>query len=174
VVMPVEALLRYDEISYEFTFTGEWEDSLDRRAEELNASGGEDSEDLRGAYGWEIGGCVVRAICNASGRPFEEVYARVAELCASGEGGEHPDQGVCPDTVADFIEELGFVEVEPVGCWNDLSRERAIILSVRFPGTDEFADSEKRHMTAVINGALLDCLDCRGWEIVRRFEREAW
>jgi hypothetical protein len=165
-------LLGCDEIGFEYTEIGE--ESVERRAMELQADHGEFAAGQCDEFGDELGGCVVRAICNASGRPFEEVYARVAELCASGEGGEHPDQGVCPDTVADFIEELGFVEVEPVGCWNDLSRERAIILSVRFPGTDEFADSEKRHMTAVFNGALLDCLDCRGWEIVRRFEREAW
>jgi hypothetical protein len=114
------------------------------------------------------GDCVVRAICNASGRDYKEVYDVINELAKNERKGKRKKgvsnarTGVYRTTEKKYIEEvLGWKWVATMrigeGCKVHLNEEElpngTLIVSV------------SRHLTCVKDGVLYDTYDCsRGEE----------
>ena len=98
------------------------------------------------------GDCVIRAICNATGKDYKEIYNTIAKM-----QNESPRNGVKPKVYKKYIEEvLGWKWIACMGigtgCTTHLCKEElpSGILIVR----------TSKHLTCVKNGVLYDSYDC--------------
>jgi hypothetical protein len=119
-------------------------------------------------YKGKTGDCVCRAICIATGKPYQEVYDRLASGNASQRKGKHESSSKAGKKTAskgisvkrkwfqDYMKELGFEWIPTmkvgVGCKTHLNADELpkgnLVLSV------------SKHYTAVIDGVLHDTYDC--------------
>lgn len=110
-----------------------------------------------------VGDCVVRAICNASGKDYKEVYNRINELAKSERTGKrkrgisNARNGVYNSTTKKYIEEeLGWkwhaCSGIGKGCTVHVNEDELpygrLILRL------------SKHCSCVINGVLYDTYDC--------------
>lgn len=103
-------------------------------------------------YRGETNDCVIRAICNATGRDYKIVYDDLYKL-----QGYSPRSGVNPKIAKNYIEKLlglkwhSFMNIG-TGCTIHLKSDELPkgVLIVRL----------SKHLTCVINGVLYDTYDC--------------
>lgn len=110
-----------------------------------------------------VGDCVTRAICNATGKDYKEVYKALNELSLKENTTKHRGQkrsssrdGVFKETYKEYLRDLGW-EWHPTmifgqGCKVHLKADElpsgTLIVSV------------SRHLTCVKDGVLYDTYDC--------------
>lgn len=108
-----------------------------------------------------VGDCVTRAICNATGRDYMEVYKAInamakSERTSKRSGKSSARNGVRKETYKRYIESLGWVWHATMhigsGCTVHLKPDElpSGILIVSVSG----------HLTCVKNGVLYDTYDC--------------
>lgn len=109
-----------------------------------------------------VGDCVCRAICNATGKDYKEVYNALQKLAKVERTAKHPGKrssarnGVYKDTRRKYIESLGWVWHPTMtigsGCKTHLRADElpsgTLIVSV------------SKHLTCVKDGVLYDTYDC--------------
>ena len=114
------------------------------------------------------GDCVTRAVAIASGRPYQEVYERLAEGNAAQRKTKRSHSNTGKRTARngintkrkwfkDYMTELGFEWVAAMqvgqGCKTHLRRSE-------LPPEGHLVVSVSKHMAAVIDGVLFDTYDC--------------
>ena len=111
--------------------------------------------------------CVARAVAIATGRPYEEVYARLADghaaqrIMLRSKGSHHgirtADHGIFVQRkwFRDYMEELGFVWKPTMGIGTGC---RVHLAACELP-QGRLVVSVSRHLAAVINGVLHDTRD---------------
>lgn len=111
----------------------------------------------------DVGDCVTRAICNATGKDYKEVYKALNELALNEKVSKHRGEkrsssrdGVFKETYTQYLKDLGW-EWHPTmifgqGCTTHLKADElpsgTIIVSV------------SKHLTCVKDGVLYDTYDC--------------
>ena len=111
-----------------------------------------------------VGDCVTRAICNATGKDYKEVYDRLKVLAKKESVKTHRGHkrssvrdGVFKETWKKYLEEIGWEHVITARIGqsekvhlneNELPTDRIMIVQV------------SRHLTCVKNGVLYDTYDC--------------
>ena len=116
--------------------------------------------------GQNVGDCVTRAICNASGKDYKEVYDRLFVLTKTRRYSkrekhykyESPRNGVFTRVAKKYIEqELGWVWVSCMGigtgCQVHLDEEE-------LPKKGNYILNLSHHFTCVKDGVLYDTYDC--------------
>lgn len=124
-------------------------------------------------YKGKTGDCVCRAICNITGRPYQEVYDRLAEGNATQRRGKHEKDNKAGKRTASkginvkrvwfrkYMKELGFEWVPTMqvgkGCKvhlreSELPKGKLVVLV-------------SKHYTAVIDGVIHDTYDCSRGEM---------
>lgn len=113
----------------------------------------------------KVGDCVVRAICNATGKDYKDVYEDINYLAKSERTGKRkkgkssPRNGVYKGTIKKYIEEwLGWKWVSCMGigtgCQTHMRKDElpkgTIIVSL------------SKHLSCVKNGVIYDTYDCSG------------
>lgn len=116
--------------------------------------------------GQNVGDCVTRAICNASGKDYKEVYDRLFVLTKTRRYSkrerhyrhESPRNGVFTRVAKKYIEqELGWVWVPCMGigtgCQVHLDEDE-------LPKTGNYILNLSHHFTCIKDGVLYDTYDC--------------
>jgi len=106
--------------------------------------------------------CVVRAICNATGKDYKEVYNGINQLAKSERLSKYRTSrssardGVHKDTTRKYIESIGWMWIPRMsfgtGCTTHLN-------SAELPKGDLIV-SVSKHLTCVKDGVLYDTFDC--------------
>lgn len=109
------------------------------------------------------GDCVTRAICNATGKDYKEVYDRLKELAKLENTKKHRGNkrssvrdGVFKETWKKYLEEIGWVKVSTMSLG---SRERIHLNEDELPNGILIVQVSK-HLTCVKNRVLYDTYDC--------------
>ncbi len=111
-----------------------------------------------------VGDCVTRAICNATGKDYKEVYNRLNEMAKSeslkrhrGHKRSQSRNGVFKETWKRYLKEIGWVHHSVTSIGNDQRRMRLVeedlpdgVLIVQL----------SRHLTCVKDKVLYDTYDC--------------
>ena len=119
-----------------------------------------------------VGDCVTRAICNATGKDYKEVYTRLKELakeetpkqCARHRGGKRSSvrNGVFKETWKKYLNEIGWVHISTMGIG---TKERVHLREDELPKDETIIVQVSKHLTCVKNGIIYDTYDCsRGGE----------
>lgn len=109
----------------------------------------------------DVGDCVVRAICNASGKDYKEVYDALRDLSKRQRVARHrksPRNGVCKQVYRKYIE--GILGWEWVSC-SGIGKGISVHLNedeMPFEGT--YIVRVSHRLTCVRDGALVDTYDC--------------
>lgn len=111
----------------------------------------------------DVGDCVTRAICNATGMDYKEVYdelkalAKKERITKKHKHKSSVRDGVFKKTYKKYIESLGWrwhpVMTIGTGCTMHLSDED-------FPPIGTYIVKVSRHLTCVKDGVLYDTYDC--------------
>ena len=111
-----------------------------------------------------INDCVVRAICNASGKDYKEVYDAIGELSKHEKLGRHkrgisnPRNGVYKNTYKKYIEEiLAWKWISCSGIGKGVAKH---LNEQEMPSTGTFIVKISKHLTCVKDGVLIDTNDC--------------
>lgn len=105
------------------------------------------------------GDCVTRAIAITTGKPYKEVYDRLAHGNATKTGTKSARNGICTKHkwFQDYMRELGFVWTPTMtigsGCQVHARQDE-------LPQTDRLILKLSKHYAAWINGTLHDTHDC--------------
>ena len=115
-----------------------------------------------------VGDCVTRAICNATGKDYLEVYNSLKDLAKHEHLGKHKHSkssvrdGVYNTTWIKYIESLGWEQLP-----NIMGIGTGIIYHLNNSDLDELCKHYPRmiiqvskHLTTVIDGNLVDNYDC--------------
>ena len=111
-----------------------------------------------------VGDCVVRAICNASGKDYKEVYDALNALSKSERIGKrkrtisNSRSGVYKQTYRKYIEDvLGW---RWIGC-SGIGKGISVHLNENeMPSKGTFIVKVSKHLTCVKDGVLVDTYDC--------------
>lgn len=111
----------------------------------------------------DVGDCVTRAICNATGMDYKEVYDGLKELAKHEritKKHKHKSSvrdGTSKKTTKKYIESIGWVWVPVMqigsGCTKHLSEDD-------FPSIGTYIVSVSQHLTCIKDGVLYDTYDC--------------
>ena len=117
----------------------------------------------------DVGDCVTRAICNATGKDYKEVYDRLKVLVKKESVKTHRNHkrssvrdGVFKETWKKYLEEIGWelVITAKIG-----QKEKVHLNEKELPTDKIMIVQVSRHLTCVKNGVLYDTYDCtRGGE----------
>ena len=110
-----------------------------------------------------VGDCVTRAICNATGMDYKEVYQGPKEMAKKERVTKNHKRkssvrdGVWPKTSKKYIKSLGWVWVPIMkivtGCTMHLNDED-------FPSFGTYIVKLSHHLTCVKDGVIYDTYDC--------------
>lgn len=125
--------------------------------------GGRQSAGFKG----DAGDCVARAVAIASGRPYLEVYNRLAEGNATQRRGKRPSRSHGKKTAAeginttrkwfvDYMQELGF---KWVPCMSIGSGCQVHLRESELPAIGRLVVNVSKHCTAVVDGVINDTYD---------------
>lgn len=109
-----------------------------------------------------VGDCVTRAICNATGKDYKEVYDRLKYLEKTRRVGKHEKKGSVRDGVRLSVlkyyieQELGWVHHSTVGFQQGVSMH---LTPEEIPMGNLIVDIAK-HLTNVKDGVIYDTYDC--------------
>ena len=107
----------------------------------------------------KVGDCVTRAICNATGRDYKEVYDLVNSYASRERGTSKSTarNGVSKDTTYRVLTDMGWTWVPTMfigrGCQVHLNEKE-------LPNDGIIIVSVSKHLTCVKNGTLYDTFDC--------------
>lgn len=111
-----------------------------------------------------VGDCVVRAICNATGKDYKEVYDALSKLAKKERVGKRkkcissPRNGMYKKTYRIYIEEeLHWKWVSCSGIGMGISVH---LRSDELPKTGTYIIKVSKHLTCVKDGVLYDTYDC--------------
>lgn len=113
--------------------------------------------------GKHVGDCVTRAICNATGKDYKEVYDAINKLAKNEHLSKHKRSkssarsGVYKTTYKKYLSNLGYIFVPTMligsGCTVHLNKEE-------LPSTGTYIISVSGHLTCIKDGVLYDTFDC--------------
>lgn len=109
-----------------------------------------------------VGDCVTRAICNATGKDYKEVYDALKELAKHERiTRRHPKQssvrwGVSPRTIDKYMEIIGW---KWHSCCTIGSTKRVHLVESEIPKGNLILRLS-RHLTCTKDGVLYDTYDC--------------
>lgn len=113
------------------------------------------------------GDCVARAIAHATGKPYGPIWYALAFLPDLGDTTLKrlyltADNGISPDDCTDYLASLGFRRMI-------LSDDPSQRFMERMPclAQGSYLLNTPRHMTACVNGTVLDTWDTRGQYVQR-------
>lgn len=111
-----------------------------------------------------VGDCVTRAIANATGIDYKEVYDALHALSrnertgARKRGRSSPRNGVYGDTTRKYLEgQLGWVFVPCMGIGTGC---RVHLRDGELPSVGSYVVRTSKHLTCVKDGVLVDTYDC--------------
>ena len=111
-----------------------------------------------------VNDCVVRAICNASGKDYKEVYDAIDELSKHEKLGKRKKgissarNGVYKNTYKKYIEDiLGWKWVSCSGIGKGVTKH---LNEMEMPSEGIFIVKVSKHLTCVKDGMLIDTYDC--------------
>lgn len=111
-----------------------------------------------------VGDCVTRAICNATGLDYLDVYKRLKELSKNENVKNHRGHkqssvrdGVFKETWKTFLEEINWVRVKTMDFGNG---NRIHLRDGEIPNQGVFIVQVSKHLTCVRDGVLVDTYDC--------------
>ena len=111
-----------------------------------------------------VNDCVVRAICNASGKDYKEVYDAIAELSKNEKLGRRkrgvssPRNGVYKNTYKKYIENnLGLKWVSLSGIGKGITTH---LNEQELPNKGTYILKVSKHLTCWKDGILIDTYDC--------------
>lgn len=111
-----------------------------------------------------VGDCVTRAICNATGKDYKEVYDRLKAMAKKESVKTHRGHkkssvrdGVFKETWKKYLEEIGWEHVitAKIG-----QKEKVHLNEKELPTDQTMIVQVSRHLTCVKNGVLYDTYDC--------------
>lgn len=112
----------------------------------------------------DVGDCVVRAICNASGKDYKEVYDAIRALSKHEKRGKrkrgisNPRNGVYKNICKEYIENvLGWKWVSCSGIGLGVTKH---LNEYEMPAKGTFIVKVSKHLTCVKDGVLFDTFDC--------------
>ena len=110
-----------------------------------------------------VGDCVTRAICNATGKDYKEVYDRLKELSKKESVKRHRGHkqssvrdGVFKETFKKYLKEIGWVRVQTI---KKDSKERMHFTYDEIPNGVIILELTK-HLTCVKDKVIYDTYDC--------------
>lgn len=113
-----------------------------------------------------VGDCVTRAICNATGKDYKEVYNRLKELAQEETdkqlkkhcGGKRSSvrDGVFMETLKKYLKEIGWVRMSTI---TKGSSQRMHLNENELPNGNLIVQVSK-HLTCVKDKVLYDTYDC--------------
>ena len=111
-----------------------------------------------------VGDCVTRAICNATGKDYLEVYKRLKELAKEESIKNHRGHkkssvrdGVFKETWKYYLEEINWKRVKTMDMG---SKERVHLRDGELPNNIIAIVQVSKHLTCVKNGVIYDTYDC--------------
>lgn len=114
-----------------------------------------------------VGDCVTRAICNATGKDYKEVYTRLKQLakeetsrqCLKHRGGKRSSvrNGVFKETWKKYLDEIGWVHISTMGIGE---KERVHLHENELPSNQTIIVQVSKHLTCVKDGVIYDTYDC--------------
>lgn len=111
-----------------------------------------------------VGDCVTRAICNATGKDYKEVYDRLKQLATQEStkrhrGGKRSSvrDGVFKETWKKYLAEIGWVHVSTMGVGTGI---QVHLNEEELPNDIVMIVQVSKHLTCVKNGVLYDTYDC--------------
>lgn len=111
-----------------------------------------------------VGDCVTRAICNATGKDYMEVYKALNEMAKrertkNHRGGKRSSSrnGVFKETWKRYLSDLGWVWHSTMGIGTGC---QVHLRDGELPGKGVLIVSVSRHLTCVKDGVLYDTYDC--------------
>lgn len=111
-----------------------------------------------------VGDCVTRAICNATGKDYKEVYDRLKEMSKSESVKHHRGHkkssvrdGVFKETWKKYLKEIGWKHIVTA----TIGQSKKIHLNdYELPNDQIMIVQVSKHLTCVKNGTLYDTYDC--------------
>lgn len=114
-----------------------------------------------------VGDCVCRAICNATGKDYKEVYNRLKELAKletqkqidKYRGGKRSSvrDGVKKETFKKYLDEIGWIHVSTTSIG---SRDRKLKLCKEDLPSGNLIVQISKHLTNVKDGVIYDTYNC--------------
>lgn len=111
-----------------------------------------------------VGDCVTRAICNATGKDYLEVYKRLKELAKNESVKNHRGHkkssvrdGVFKETWKEYLEEINWKRVKTMDMG---TKERVHLRDGELPNNIIAIVQVSKHLTCLKNGVLYDTYDC--------------
>lgn len=121
-----------------------------------------------------VGDCVTRAICNATGKDYKEVYDRLKYLETTRKVGKHEKKGSVRDGVRLSVlkyyieQELGWIHVPTIKFQQGVSVH---LVDGEIPMGNLIVDISK-HLTNVKDGVIYDTYNCSTKMYYDRFDGE--
>lgn len=115
-----------------------------------------------------VGDCVTRAICNATGKDYKEVYDRLKEMAKKESVKNHRGHkkssvrdGVFKETWKKYLKEIGWEHVITAS----IGQKEKVHLNENELPTDRIMIVQlSRHLTCVKNGVIYDTYDPNMWK----------
>lgn len=111
-----------------------------------------------------VGDCVVRAICNATGKDYKEVYDAINDISKSEHTGRrkrgvsNARNGVYKNTYKKYIEDvLGWRWISCSGIGKGITKH---LNENDMPSKGTYIVRVSSHLTCVKDGVLIDTFDC--------------
>ena len=124
--------------------------------------------------GEDVGDCVTRAICNATGKDYKEVYDRLKELEKTLKVGKHETKGSVRDGTRKKVfkyyleKELGWISVPTM----EFQKGISIHLTTEEIPMGNLIVSISKHLTNVKDKVIYDTYDCSSKMYFDNFEGE--
>lgn len=99
-----------------------------------------------------VGDCVTRAICNATGKDYMEVYKALAALSKSS-----PRNGVYKSAYRKYLASLGYSFTPLMGIGTGC---RTHLCEEELPTKGTYILKVSKHLTCIKDGVLYDSYDC--------------
>lgn len=111
-----------------------------------------------------VGDCVIRAICNATGKDYKEVYNEINEMAKTESNKRHKNggrssarNGVYKNTWKKYLDKIGWEHVSTMGIGTGI---QVHLNENELPKKGTYIVQVSKHLTCVKDGVLYDTYDC--------------
>ena len=109
----------------------------------------------------DVRDCVTRAICNATGKDYKEVYDILSKM-SKKKYGESARNGVYKDVWKKYLKQLENEKVlRKITCCEIGSRNKVHLTEEELPTRGNYIVQCAHHLTCIKNGKLYDTWDCQ-------------